>query len=57
MKINEQEKEALIGFLAITENDYISPFFEKGKRKCVEIVKCLGDSWDVSEALFLDIEE
>ena len=34
MKINEQGKEALIGFHAITGNDYISSFFGKGKRKC-----------------------
>ena len=31
MKINEQEKEALIGFHAITGNDYVSSFFGKGK--------------------------
>ena len=57
MKINEQEKEALIGIHAITGNDHISSVFGKGKRKCVETAKCLGDSWDVSEALFIDIEE
>ena len=34
MKIHEQEKEALIGFHAITGNDYILSFFGKGKRKC-----------------------
>ena len=34
MKISEQGKEALIGFLAITGNDSISSFFGKGKRKC-----------------------
>ena len=57
MKINEKEKKTLIGFHAIKGNDYISSFFEKGKRKLVETVKCLGNSWDVSEALFIDIEE
>ena len=57
MKINEQDKEALTGFHAITGNVYVSSFFRKGKRKCVETVKCLGDSWEVSEALFTDIEE
>ena len=31
MKINGQEKEALIGFHAITGNDYVSSFFGKGK--------------------------
>ena len=57
MKINEQESEALIGIHAITGNDYISSVFGKGKPKCVETVKCLGNSWDVFEALFIDIEE
>ena len=57
MKINEQEKEALIGFHAIAGNDYISSFLGKGKRKCVETVKCLGDTWGVSKALFIDIEQ
>lgn len=50
-KINEQEKEALIGFHAITGSDYISSIFRKGKRKCMETVKCLCDSWDVSELI------
>ena len=57
MKINEQEKKTPTGFHAIKGNDFISSFFEKGKRKLVETVKCLGNSWDVSEALFIDIEE
>ena len=57
IKINEQEKVALTGFHAITGNGYILSFFEKGKGKCVETLKCLGDSWDVSEALYIDIEE
>ena len=57
MNIIEQEKEALIGFHAITGNDYVLSFFGKGKRKCVETVTCLGESRDLSEALFTDIEE
>ena len=34
IKIKEQGKEALIGFHAITGNDYLSSLFGKGKRKC-----------------------
>ena len=34
MKINEQEKEALTAFHAITGNDYILSFFGKIKPKC-----------------------
>ena len=34
MKIHDQKKEALIGFHAITGNDYILSFFGKGKCNC-----------------------
>lgn len=34
MKIGEQEKEAIIGFHAVTKNDCTSSRFGKGKCKC-----------------------
>ena len=67
LRISEEEKKAIIGFHAVTGNDYVSSFFGKGKRKCwkkmvsksmfLDIVKCLGDSWDIPETFFTAIEE
>lgn len=55
MKINEQEKEAVIGLHAVTGND--KKIRKQGKRKFwkknipkiffVKPVRCSGDSWDV----------
>ena len=35
----EDERKALIGFHAVTENDYTSTFFGKGKGKCWKVMK------------------
>ena len=39
VKIKEQEKVALIGFHLITENDYASSFFGKGKHKRLKKIR------------------
>ena len=50
-------RQALIGFHALTVNDYVSSFFQKGKGTCwnimkddnviVEALTQLGQNWDL----------
>ena len=37
--LSEDERKALIGFHAVTGNDYTSAFFGKGKGKCWKVIK------------------
>lgn len=52
-------RQALIGFHALTGNDYVSSFFRKGKETCWEVMKDdnlaveaftqLGQNWDLTD--------
>lgn len=71
ININKRERESLIIFYAITENNYILPLFGNPfKCKCWKKMmsknffngkffngKCLGNSWNVPETLFIVTEE
>jgi hypothetical protein len=58
-QVPPDEREALIGFHAVTGNDYTSAFFGKGKNKCWKIMKGkqefvtafqeMGNGWTLSE--------
>ena len=52
-QVPPDEREALIGFHAVTGNDYTSAFFGKGKDKCkqefVTAFQEIGNGWALSE--------
>ena len=60
-RVPPDEREALIGFHAVTGNYYTSAFFGKGKNKCWKIMKTnrgfltafqeIGNDWELSEHL------
>ena len=62
----DAEKKTLIGFHAVTGNDYISAFFGKGKGKCWKMMKSreefasafkmIGSNWELTEDLMNTME-
>ena len=62
-RVPRDEKEALIGFHAVTGNDYTSAFFGKGTQKCWKVMltresfvtafKDIGNHWDLSDELIV----
>ena len=67
VEMTDDEKKALIGFLAFTSNDYTSAFFRKGKTFCwkflrnnAKFLQCfiqLGEDWIPSEELLQSLEQ
>ena len=65
--LEENLIDSLIGFHALTGNDYVSSFFRKGKKKCFgvlekkvkfqEALTSLGTSWEVTPELFAEIQK
>ena len=65
--MSNQLKECLIPLHALTRNDYISSFFRRTKTRCwdviqsnhkfFEVLSALGDSWEVPEEVWENIEE
>ena len=59
--------QSLIGFHALTGNDFVSSFFRKGKKRCFEVLvkkskyqnalALLGNTWDLSEEVFDSIQQ
>jgi len=59
--------QALIGFHALTGNDFVSSFFRKGKKRCFEILEkkakyqnalaLLGNTWELSDEIFNIIQQ
>ena len=57
-QVPDDERKALIGFHAVTGNDYTSAFFGKGKGKCWKVNKSkeeilrgfqvIGENWQLS---------
>lgn len=66
-KLNDLERSALLGIHAFSGNDYVSSFFRKGKptswklvkssQKFLEVFSCLGESDQLSNELFSDLEK
>ena len=66
-RVPRDEKEALIGFHAVTGNDYTSAFFGKEKQKCWKVMltresfvaafKDIGNHWDLSDELIAAFEK
>ena len=67
VKLTDSNRNAIIGFLAFTGNDYVSSFFRKGKKLCwktmvqkekfVQMFGELGSSWNLEEDQFNILEE
>ena len=65
--MDSDKKSALIGFHALTGNDYVSSFFKRSKEICWKIVekhrrftdmfKQLGNSWNLEDDLTTSLEE
>ena len=65
-QLPDDERKVLIGFHAVTGNDYTSAFFGKGKGKCWKVMKSkeklviafqqLDDDWQLPEALLNTLE-
>ena len=65
-RVPRDGKEALIGFHAVTRNDYTSAFFGKGKQKCWKVMltkesfvtafKDIGNHLDLSDMLIVAFE-
>ena len=67
IELEEPILSSLIGFHALTGNDFVSSFFRKGKKKCFGIFEkkfkvqkalmLLGDSCELKEDVFTPLEE
>ena len=65
--VPDAEKKTLIGFHAVTGNDYVSAFFGKGKSKCWKMMKTreefasgfkmIGSNWELTEELMDTMEK
>ena len=65
--VSNEDKSLLIGFHALTGNDYISSFFRKGKKLCWKVLKAneefqqafriVGDDWELSDEVIKILEK
>ena len=65
--MDENQRDALIGFHSVTGTDYTSAFFRKGKKRCWSVMQSndrliqaftvLGSNWNINQNLECLLEE
>ena len=67
LEMDENHRDALIGFHSFTGTDYTSAFFRKGKKRCCSVIQSddrfiqaftvLGSNWNIDQNLKCFLEE